>query len=166
MSITLYKYTAENNVVDKASYLTQYGNDPLIGTIRQGISVLDPKIEIHTDADLIKAYGTSFNYVYITDTNRYYYVTNVDTSAQGLFILSLHEDVLYTWKNSINGTKAIIDRTQSTLKGDLFLSDKNMVTDVNPYIMIKNFPEGFDTSDYVIELIATGPPLPDEDDPH
>lgn len=46
-------------------------------------------------------YAFTHNYVYIPFFGRYYFITNIEIQNNGLYILTLKEDVLYTYKTDI-----------------------------------------------------------------
>lgn len=104
MTIILYNSTAEFNRVDKTEYLSEVAT--LSGTLRDGTSVTEPVIMIE--------YSTipDFNYVYIPEFERYYFLDDYIIEVNNIYILKLSVDVLMTYKAGIFATHAFVTRTE------------------------------------------------------
>lgn len=142
MNIVLYRNVSENNAVNKN--LTELTT--LSGTLREQSSIIDPVISI-SDID---EYVGSMNYAYIPQFNRYYFITNVESVRAGLWRVSFHVDVLYTYREQIKSNYAIIERNE--IEYDLKLNDGLFKTQQNPRIAQFPFPSGFDTWNYVLAI--------------
>lgn len=117
MNIHLYLYTGEPNAFPKA-----LGNPTIIsGNLREGTSLLDPHIVIEAET---VAY---FNYMYIPDFNRYYFVKSKKNLNTNVWELALHVDVLETYGNRIYETECVIDRTEDYAKRNVYLNDENIL---------------------------------------
>lgn len=114
MTIVLYNNTSEKNVLNKASHLTQVAS--LTGTLRSGTNLVDPEIIVEL------ATLPNFNYAYISEFNRYYFVKNITNVNNRLWSISLHCDVLYSFKNSILNMKCDVERNEFDY--DLLLEDR------------------------------------------
>lgn len=113
MTIVLYNNTSEKNVLNKASHLTQVAS--LTGTLRSGTNLVDPEIIVEL------ATLPTFNYAYISEFNRYYFVKNITNVNNRLWSISLHCDVLYTYKDNILNLEAEVERNEFDY--DLLLDD-------------------------------------------
>ena len=102
--INLYKNSAEPNKVDKTSELTAVGT--ISGVLRQECSLINPEIIIQYDKP------PDFNYCYIANFGRYYYVENIVSMRQNLWRVRLRCDVLMTYKTQILNLTARIARQQ------------------------------------------------------
>ena len=142
MTIVLYTNTAEINAVDKS--LSELAT--LTGTLREQSSIIDPVIMISN----IDNYVGSMNYAYISDFNRYYFITNIESVRNNLWKVSFHVDVLYTYNSEIRANSAIIERNESEY--DLKLNDGLFRTQQNPRIAQYPFPSGFNKWDYVLAV--------------
>ena len=142
MTVILYTNLSENNAVDKN--LTQLVS--LSGTLREQSSIINPTINI---AD-IDQYIDRANYAYIQEFNRYYFVTNIESVHNNLWRISLHVDVLYTYRTQIRGNSAIIARNENEY--DLLLNDGLFQTQQKPRIAQYPFPNGFNTWNFVIAI--------------
>ena len=103
MTINLYNYGDEKNVIHKAL------SSPVVmtGELRDGTSITDPAILIeYTDPHI-------FNYVYIPEFSRYYFITDIVSTRQGLWEIYLHVDVLKSYEEDINECSCILENTQS-----------------------------------------------------
>lgn len=107
MKIILYKSIVEPHCVDKSNNLKskkEYNNC----TLRDESSVVDPDILINSTSNL-----SSYNYCYIPDFNRYYFINNVTSVRNGIWSLSLHVDVLMSYKSDFLKLNAIISRQEN-----------------------------------------------------
>ena len=120
VSIKLYINTTENNRVDKSSHLSDLTAKTVTGSFRTPVDILNPTVLI----DLTITEATKYNYMYIADFKRYYFITDIvlksgsTYSAQessGLFEISGHVDVLYSYKMKITACGAFVARNASNL---------------------------------------------------
>ncbi len=142
MTITLYQSVSENVTVNKN--LTELAT--LTGSLREESPVLDPVIMVEG----LEAYLATANYAYIPEFNRYYFITGVESIRTGLWTISLHVDVLYTYRDQIKANNAIIERNE--IEYDLKLNDGLFKTQQNPRIAQFPFPAGFTTWNYVLAI--------------
>lgn len=142
MTIILYQNFSENNAVNKN--ITELAT--LTGTLREQSSIINPVINI-SDIDL---YVGSMNYAYIPEFNRYYFITNIESVRKGLWRVSFHVDVLFTYREQIKGNHAIIERNE--IEYDLKLNDGLFKTQQNPRIAQFPFPSGFNTWNFVLAV--------------
>lgn len=146
MTITLYRNESEKNKINKT--LTTV--DTLTGTLRDSSSIINPEITIEYDNP------TGFNYCYIDEFNRYYFVTNITVINNKLLKLSLKVDVLESFKTSILAQNIIIDKSTSNV--DEYLPDDNLIVNVKTKTDIVNFPSGLLESGEFILITAGGIP--------
>lgn len=143
MTITLYNNQSPAIAVDKE--ITQL--TPLTGTLREESSIIDPVITMEG----IEDYIAEANYAYIPDFGgRYYFITNIESVRQGLWRVSMHVDVLYTYRDEIKTNDAIIERNAAEY--DLKLNDGLFQTQQNPRIAQYPFPNGFTTWNFVLAV--------------
>ena len=131
MTITLYKTTDENNVVYKT--LTNSQNFPEC-VLKENTSVITPIIFIQTDTNL-----STYNYCYIPEFNRYYYITNISSVRNGLWQLNLKVDVLMSYKDKFNSFEIIIERNSTDFSRYLNDSEIQKLSFTNT--ILKKFPE-------------------------
>lgn len=118
MTIQLANYNGEKNKINKqVSFAAS-----LPGTLREGSDVVNPSIMIEAPVDAV----CGFNYAYIPEFKRYYFIQNCSAFRAGLTILTMTVDVLYTYKESILNSPAIIVRSSKygDTNGDFSLPDE------------------------------------------
>ena len=126
MVITLYKNNSERNCVTK----TLSNPRTLNGTLRQETSIKTPIITIAGDENT-----PFFNYAYIEDFARYYFITDIKSIRNGVWEISFLCDVLMSFKNDILNAYAVIDQTQeydiyNYLSSDTFTASVKDKTDI------------------------------------
>ena len=123
------------------------------GTLRDGTSILNPEIEIENA--LTPAIVAAINYAYIDVFNRYYFVTDIKTDVNGLWVISMHVDVLMTYKDEIREQNAVVARQEETY--NMYLDDGWFMSYQNPYIQTKVFsnPTPFETQEFVLVIAGS-----------
>ncbi len=142
MHITLYTNSSER--INLTKDITQLA--ALEGTLREETSMLDPVLVLTG----IDSYLSTMNYLYIQEFGRYYFINSIKSVRNGLWEISCHVDVLFTYKNSILEQSAIVARQENNF--NLLLNDGMFRTTQKPRIATYNFPAGFTDFDYVIAL--------------
>lgn len=145
-TISLFKTNSENNRVVK----TLTDEKQLSGELRNQTSVLNPSIRIES-ADNISTY----NYAYISEFGRYYYITDIVSVRTNCWVVSLRCDVLMSYKDEIQGLNVILDNTQETGLSN-YLSSPNWVSLVKTKTDIKVFPLGLSEQGEFILITAGG----------
>lgn len=141
MEIKLFKYSKENNRVDKDVYFN--GELALEGTLRSSTSIINPIFQIAYDNTIIE-----YNYCYIQYFNRYYFIDNINSIRNGLWELSLRVDVLMSFKNNILAQTCIVARNE--FEYDLMLEDKYLFTKYERKISEKDVTNISDSNiDYI-----------------
>ena len=102
MVITLYRNNSERNCVNKTLTNARILN----GTLRHETSIKNPVITIAGNENT-----PFFNYAFIDEFNRYYFITDIKSIRNGIWEISLLCDVLMSFKNDILNSHAIIDHT-------------------------------------------------------
>ena len=103
VNVTLYRNRSEVNKLDKI--LENEYSVP--GILRDGSSITNPNITIEDDSSII-----NYNYAYIEDFNRYYFIENITSICAGLWNVQFRVDVLMSFKSEILECYATIDHTQ------------------------------------------------------
>lgn len=146
MELQLCYTTSENNAITKQL------NDivSLTGTLRSESSVIHPVIMI--EANSIRNY----NYAYIPQFGRYYYITGVTNFRNNLWIVNFSVDVLMSFRNSILNTQCVLLETEVT-GADPYLPDSRVwVTKVKDKTDIVPFPNGLLSQGEYILITAGG----------
>lgn len=103
MNIFFYTSSAEPNSFPKVlGEVIRYQ-----GELRDECDILNPVLTIEgLNPD------TTFNYCYIPDFKRYYFITESSVVRTGLIQFNLHVDVLQSWSKEILELEAIISRNE------------------------------------------------------
>lgn len=112
--------------------------------LRDRVNVINPIMSIPLRSD-------TFNYCYIEDLGRYYYVDSVEYN-KNLMILHLSVDVLMSYKDYINNLSCTVKRSQSLING--YINDNNMTISSLPQIQTLNFPHGFNSDSIILMTIG------------
>ena len=146
MEIKLYKTSSPRKklVKDLTDGIT------LVGTLRAQSSVMSPTFTVQDTAVV------GYNYCYIPDFGRWYYINNIDALRSNLYELSLDIDVLMTYAAQIITNDAIIDKTQSGESSYVYIDDGSIVNTVRHTVETINFPNGFNEQGEFILITAGG----------
>jgi len=110
MTIVFYNVSDEPIKVSK----TLTGGTTLTGTLRAPASVTDPVIVIEKNS------SPTWNYAYISEFGRYYFITNITSVREDLWQIDMHVDVLTTNKTILQSAYAFVTRNQNTHNDELF----------------------------------------------
>ena len=146
MEIKLYKTSSPRKklVKDLTDGIT------LTGTLRGQSSVMSPSLQIQDIAVI------GYNYCYIPDFGRYYYINGINALRANLFELSLGIDVLMTYSEAIRNNAAIIDKVQPQKGAMPYINDGSYVSTNKMYQTIINFSGGFNDNGEFILITAGG----------
>ena len=141
MKILLYKTKNANNDLNK----TISDKVELVGALRDMSSIIAPSI-------LIQSNPIGYNYAYIPEFGRYYYIKNTIAFRKSAFMLELKCDVLMSFKEEILNMSGIVSRLTS---GDKYANRdiKTKCLETHRKIMFVNTPF---TANGTYILIAQG----------
>lgn len=128
-TLKLYKNSSENNDVSK----TLTDEHKVTGYSRVIVDMLNPVIE------LAGIEVNRYNYCYVQELNRYYYIENINISPNGVYRLSMRIDVLMTYRDDIMASHGLItkNREYNPYTGDVDVESR--------YTLEKHeFENGFD----------------------
>lgn len=136
-TLKLFKNSSENNDVSK----TLTDEHKVTGYSRVVVDMLNPVIE------LAGIEVNSYNYCYVQELNRYYYIENINISPNGVYRLSMRIDVLMTYRDDIMASHGLItkNREYNPYTGDVDVESR--------YTLEKHeFENGFDftNGDFVL----------------
>lgn len=146
MDIILYQTTSERERISKdlSSSL------PLSGYLRGECSVTNPSfnIEVTNPSD--------YNYCYIPDFGRYYYITNIVSVRTNIWRIDCDVDVLMSFKDAILNLDVIVsDISLGESPVSTYYSGEQWASTVRTKTDIINFPNGLlDNGEYI--LITSG----------
>lgn len=105
MEVYLFNNTSEPNTIGKT--LTAYSTAVVNGDMQSGQSLTDPEIYIELET------VPNLNYCRIPATGRNYFVRTITWVSGDTYRLSLHVDVLETYKTIIKNLTCIIGRAEN-----------------------------------------------------
>ena len=129
MNLFLYQTSDPNNKLNKSLN----SEIALTGVLRSECSVLNPTIEIETTVNI-----STYNYAYIQEFSRYYFITDIVAVGNNLWKVSFKCDVLMTYAYDIKGLTAIIKRQKTEF--NLMLQDNILPTYADDRVQCFNFP--------------------------
>lgn len=144
MNITLHVNSSERQAISKSLD----SGVVLSGSLRNESSVINPSFLIEYENP------SGFNYCYIADFGRYYFITNITSIRTNIWRIDCAVDVLMSFSNEILNLDVIVNYesspdTESYMNGEPWQSLVKTRTDVI------NFPYGLlDDGEYI--LITSG----------
>lgn len=143
-SVTFYKNLSDKRVVSK--------NLETIKTLencvyKEDSTILNTNIIVSYDSDIMQS-----NYCYISDNNRYYYISEKTKLSGGKILLNCNIDVLMSNKDELLQLTATVDRNEN--ESNAYLIDENYKALSYKEIVCKSFPQGM-TRDSII-LMTVG----------
>ena len=144
MEIRLCNNNSEKNKINK-SITTGI---TLAGTLRNSSNVVMPTIIINIENPTI------YNYAYIPEFKRYYYITDYISIRTGIWQINLKSDVLMSFKDSILSSKVLVNKSESN--GDYYLPGSNWVSTCKAKTDIISFRGGLLNDGQYILITAGG----------
>lgn len=148
MTIKTYRFSGDSRKIDKTLTLVKtYSNAEIVGNM----SVQTPTISLQLDSftDVI-----NFNYIYIPELRRYYYVENSTIREDGFVQIQCRVDVLKSFKADILASTQYIERQEN--KCSYQLPDNLYNIKSNRNLTIKNFGDEIIVPNYDFILTTYG----------
>lgn len=143
-SITLQNNTSPLNKLGKTvSTITS-----LTGTLKNESDIINPEILVETTVDSIK----NANYLTISDFGRKYFIEEIESIRNNLWLIRAHVDVLDSFQSAIKNNQAVVLRQENNF--NLLLNDGVFKCKQNPQIVHRIFPSGLGAFNYI--LITAG----------
>lgn len=144
MNIKFYYNASDNRCINK----TISDEFSVSGTMRDATSIINPIISVKNDGVL------RYNYAYIPEFQRYYYITNVESVRNGMWSLHLQVDPLMSFKADILALKVVVSKQSLKSNGDEYIDDGSLVADNLTFKSIYNFANGFNNAGEYILITA------------
>ena len=177
MHVTLYKYTGERNRVDKSNRLETILS--VQGAFKGDVSLMSPVLLLSLPTEAVKrvtdengnviagvvvgdiAIGgvLNFNYFYVQELRRYYFLRDLQISSGSLVVVSGYVDPLYSFMDSILENNLMIERNEFNfdplLEDSLltFMDTKDVVEYVPSKGALVNTELGFQTLTNVYNIV-------------
>lgn len=98
--------SSEEDRLDKTAYLSDF--TWMTGSLREESSIIAPVITVEY------AGFPDWNYAYIPNFGRYYFITDIISVRTNLWRIAFRVDPMMSFKDIISGTKAMIERNEFT----------------------------------------------------
>ena len=144
MEIRLCNNNSEKNKINKS--IT--AGITLSGTLRNSSNVVTPTIIINIENPTI------YNYAYIPEFKRYYFITDYISVRTGIWQINLKSDVLMSFKDSILASRVLVNKSESN--GNNYLSGSNWVSNCKAKTDIISFSGGLLNDGQYILITAGG----------
>lgn len=115
--ITFRKLNGERSLLDKSNAFIMGGGYPsfvVSGVLKEQSSIIDPVVLIRADTTIME-----YNYVEIDTFKRKYFVTDIKNIRNDLWEVSLHVDVLYSYKDVLLQNDYFVERNQYDFNDEL-----------------------------------------------
>ena len=142
MEVIFYKFSKRKNRTKQAFSGVSYKH----GTLKEFCSITRPVILV----DMGKI--PDYNYAYITEFKRYYYITNVVIESGTMCRVYMTADVLASYKDDILNADVFVQRWSRSNVIDLV--DGECIAKANPEIMIETGRMPLDTKGIFVLGIA------------
>lgn len=146
MTITLYNTTSPNNKINK----TLTNATVLTGDFREETGLLSPVFRVEG------MQNRSFNYAYIPDFNRYYYIEEYRSLGHNILELQLKVDVLMSYKATIYTTNAYIERASLNTAIDRDIDDGTLLSKANLTDYFYPYNTSINTTGGDVVLVTVG----------
>lgn len=138
MNIIFYKLQDEVNDVKKTRTLTAtstYTPLTVVGKLRSSASKVTPTIDFGQDI----TYFSDYNYAYIADFGRYYFVDDMISVRESLTSISFRVDVLTSFltQSNITGIEGYVGRTSNPTYYDLNTPDSKIQFKIKPQVVVE-----------------------------
>lgn len=144
-TIALYQYTGDSRVVSKqlGSAVSEHSF-----LLKDGCSIDKPVISFSAPANI----AASLNYAYIADFGRYYWITDRNSTTNGVVELTLESDPWTSFATQLRGVSATVDRSASNWQG--FLYDNGYQLLAYKTAAIRNFPNAIDNDTMILTTVG------------
>ena len=144
MEVKLCYNSSDNRCINK----NIIDGEVISGTLRTSTSIISPVITFESNSPL------RYNYAYIAEFRRYYYIKNVTSARNNLWEVQFEIDPLMSFKADICALKVVVDKQSNESNGDEYIDDSSLVTDNLMFNTVYNLPDGFNNNGEYILITA------------
>lgn len=148
MTIKTYRFLGDSRKIDKTLTLVKtYSNADIVGNMDIQSPIISLQLDSFTDV-------INFNYIYIPELRRYYYVDNSTIREDGFVQLQCKVDVLKSFKTDILASTQYVERQEN--KCSYKVPDNGYTIKSNRNLTIKNFGSEIINPNYDFILTTYG----------
>lgn len=118
------------------------------GALRDASSIISPTIAFKSSSVM------KYNFCYIPAWKRYYFVRDVVSYRNDIYVVSCECDVLMSFKNDIANFEVVVDKQTMGSNGDEYIDDGSLVCDNYMFNRVYNFARGFNNTPQYILITA------------
>lgn len=145
MNVSFYYNQSDDRQINK----TLIEEKVFEGTVRDNVDIMNPVVRFFSSEIL------RYNYCYIPDFQRYYFITSVTAVSNDIYDVSFTTDVLMSFRGEILQYPVVVYKQSQKSNGDEYIDDSSLVTDNLLFSTVYNFSRGFlDKPEYI--LITAG----------
>ena len=144
MEVQFYFCNSDSRVINKKLV----GGQTFHGQVRDAVDIMAPVLRFDTNEIL------PYNYAYIPEFNRYYYVTDRNAFREGLFDVTFSVDVLVSFAMDIAQLVVVADKQSMEENGDEYIDDSSLVAENVMFQTVYNYPNGFNDNGEFILITA------------
>ena len=144
ITINLYNVSDDNEKIDKTLGTAKSFTS---STIKEQTDVTNITLRIQTTDNL-----SAYNYAYVSEYGRYYYIDRIETTPTGYWVLSCRCDVLMSFKSDILNLKGTVTRSESLYNG--YLIDNEYKAYAYRNIVTKQFPSGLTDDTFILMTVG------------
>lgn len=142
MEILFYNTSSESNRIGK----TLENEKTLTGSFKTEVDIQNPVIEVNTNL-------LNYNYCYIPDLNRFYFINKIEITRANFFTVYLHIDVLETYKDEIKQLHVVVTNSSN---GNPYYDGYISGVDVRTEYQTKQFENNFDENGQIVMIALYG----------
>lgn len=138
-SISLQNNSSPINKIGKAISTIK----TVTGSLKNESNVMRPEILVECDSSILLA-----NYMTIDELHRKYFIEEIQSVRNNLWLVQAHVDVLDTYASQILSNSAVVLRQENNF--DLLLNDGVFKCKQDPRIFYRKFPSGLGDFNYIL----------------
>ncbi len=144
ITINLYNVSDDNEKVDKTLGTAKSFTNC---SIKEQTDVTNITLRIQTGDNL-----SGYNYAYVSEYGRYYFIDKIETTPTGYWVLSCRCDVLMSFKNQILALKGTVTRSESVY--NVYLQDSEYKALAYRNIVTKRFPNAINQDTFILMTVG------------
>ena len=144
MEVQFFYNLSDSRVINKRLI----NGDNIGGQARDEVDIISPII-LFDKEDVLK-----YNYAYIDEFQRYYYITDRNAYRDGLWEVTFSVDVLMSFRTDINRLDVVVDKQSMIEHGNEYIDDSSLVAENVMFQTVYNYPNGFNSTGEFILITA------------
>lgn len=144
ITIDLYNVSDDNEKVNKTlGTAKEFTNC----SIKEQTDITNITLRIQTTDNL-----SAYNYVYVSEYGRYYFIDRIETTPTGFWVLSCRCDVLMSFADQILDLKGTVTRSESLF--NMYLMDDRYKAYAYRDIVTKQFPSAIEDDSCILMTVG------------